>query len=311
LQRLRGQFDWENSVSPSERKLIELLPRPPLQAHISFNGLYIVEWLQDSPSEPRTGRDLHLKMERLRPGWSRYVRCETKEDVFRAIRNATVVEGVAPILHIECHGDDLGLGNGASNEEILWDELRPFLQELNLASGCNLLVFIAACEGFAGIKALTEGPRAPAAALVGPASPIDTGQLAAATHAFYSGLPCGNTHLQTMVDAMTAQCGVHFEPEPMALLAFESMVERMVVDSRGQNRTNRMGRMRARLSELGLDAAKLADAMSQFDEIMATSAQQTWDTFFMLDHYPSNASRFGVDLVGVAHRIAAFRGRAF
>lgn len=298
-------------MSPGERKLIEILPRPPLKAPISFNGLYIVEWLQDSPSEPRTGWELHLNMERLRSGWSRYVRCDTKEDVFRAIRNSTIVDGVAPILHIECHGDDLGLGNGANNEEIVWDELRPFLQELNLASGCNLLVFIAACEGFAGIKALTEGPRAPAVALVGPASPIDTRQLATATNTFYSGLACGNAHLQTMVDAITTQCGVHFEPEPMALLAFESMVERMVVDFRGPNRANRMDRMRARLSEIGLDAAQLADAMNGFDGTEANTWQRIWDTFFMLDRHPENDARFGVDIVGVAHRIAAFRGRVF
>jgi hypothetical protein len=305
--KLTIRFDRENLVSPGERKLIETLPRPPLEANVSFNGLYIVEWLHDSPCEPRTGWELHLKMEHLRPGWSRYVRCETKNDVFRAIGNATVVRGVAPILHIECHGDDAGLGNGASDEKILWDELRPLLQALNLASECNLLVFIAACEGFAGIKALTEGPRAAAAVLIGPASPLDTDQLAAATDTFYSEFARGNAHLQTVVDAMNAQCGVHFEPELMALLAFEATVERMVVDARDERRFERMERMRARLS----DAGKSTEAMSHFDEITAKAAQHTWDILFMLDRYPSNASRFGVDIVGLARRIAAFRGRAW
>ncbi|HEY5022703.1 MAG TPA: hypothetical protein VII30_09485 [Gemmatimonadaceae bacterium] len=56
-------------------------------------------------------------------------------------------DGHAPILHIEAHGDAVGL-ELASGEHIKWSELAPVLTEINVGCQMNLLVVAAACEGW-------------------------------------------------------------------------------------------------------------------------------------------------------------------
>ncbi|WP_152599869.1 hypothetical protein [Noviluteimonas dokdonensis] len=215
------------------------------------------------------------------------------------------------ILHIESHGNDEGIDDGSGNEFLSWDELTPVLQSLNEASGCNLLVFMAACAGFAGILALAQGPRAPAVALVGPAVKLSAYESVEAAKAFYRPLVGGTAHLQAMADASTWESGVLFEPEPIAILAWESWVQKMIIDARQANRQARIERSRDRLMKAGYSKSKTDALLSSFDESEAHVAQLAWDRFFMLDKHPSNASRFGVDFVEIARKIAAFYYRGF
>lgn len=299
------------NLSREELDLMERLPRPPLQASLRFNGVRIIEWLQDLPTEPRTGLQLHQRLEAIRPGWSKYVRCHTKNEVLKALQETEFSNGVGPVLHIECHGDGDGLGDGGNREDLLWDVLRPYLQELNEKCGCNLLVFVAACEGFAGIKSLTQGPRAPAAALIGPVSSIYSDDLAAASLEFYLGAIGGSDNLQSMARAATVRSGVHFEPEPMALLLYEALTEKLIEQARPHNRATRMKRLATRLSRTGLIESQVTARMKNFDLIEAQVAQATWDHFFLIDRFPRNAERFGLDVAALARQIASFHGRNF
>jgi hypothetical protein len=50
------------------------------------------------------------------------------------------------ILDIECHGNSSGL-ELTDGSIVTWDELRPSLQSINIASRFNLLLVLACCDG--------------------------------------------------------------------------------------------------------------------------------------------------------------------
>jgi hypothetical protein len=278
---------------------------PPAKAEVDVSGVLILEWLKDSPLEPRTGLELHKIIEAARPNWSTYMPCTTKADLLRAIESAASPRG--RIVHIECHGCEDGLGDGSGIEFLTWNELNLPLQILNEASNCNSLVFVAACLGFAGISALASGPRAPAAALVGPADSLSPAELFAATVAFYQTLIGGNGHLTQMAAASTASSTVHFEPESMAVMAFDVWAERLIVNARPETRALRIEAARKRLIEQLHNSPQEADTqLLEFDRAESQAAQAAWDYFFMLDRAPNNATKFGVDFRLASQRVAKF-----
>jgi hypothetical protein len=178
-----------NVLTDAEQVLFVSLPGPPVKAVIKSTNVWIIERLPSG--DQRTGRLLHEWMQERRPGWSRYSECSSKLEVVSSINRATQIaktSRMTPVLHLETHGDETGLcgpdGNGGM-ELLTSNELTEPLQELNLVTCCNLVVVVAACIGFAGIKALVRGPKAPAIALVGPDAPIMTSNLLSATKEFY------------------------------------------------------------------------------------------------------------------------------
>ena len=160
-----------DDLTQAERALFHSLPKPPLHGGVATNNVWIIEWLY--AGNRKTVRELRDWMETLRPGWSHYISCYSGAEVIDGICQATefcLRHERVPVLHIEAHGCKTNLEgpNRRGGKDILGREnLTPPLQDLNLATRCNLLVFFAACTGFAGIQALTKGPRAPAVCMVG------------------------------------------------------------------------------------------------------------------------------------------------
>ena len=149
-----------DDLTDVEREILKSLPGPPATADIRTTNVWIVEWLP--PNDRPTGRLLHDWMMERRPGWSAYYSCKNKAQVIHSIERATVraqQSEMVPVLHLEAHGDEVGLGGpdeGGRSELLTWEELTAPLQELNLATRCNLVIFVAACTGFAGIKHFAE-----------------------------------------------------------------------------------------------------------------------------------------------------------
>ena len=128
-------IDPDGELTLAEWAIFEQLPRPPAFADITTTNVWIVEWL--SEDEQATGRDLHHWMELRRPGWSKYIRCRSKAQVFAAIDSAAVLaqsSGMVPILHLEAHGADWGIAsNGETAGEVIeWHELtQPLRRNAN------------------------------------------------------------------------------------------------------------------------------------------------------------------------------------
>lgn len=223
----------EINLSSAELDLLDRLPGPPAMASIRTTNVWIVEWLHTQ--DQKTGRLLHDWLQDRRPGWSAYVPCKSKADVVAAIERAAVRahrSHIIPLLHLEAHGDEIGLGGPdglGGSDRLAWDELADPLQRLNLATACNLVVFVAACTGFAGIKAFFRGPRAPAVALVGPTDRIVEGHLLRGTKEFYRRWCDEDPKLTDVVASASREAGsIGFEIEPFAVLAFEAMAQALL-----------------------------------------------------------------------------------
>jgi hypothetical protein len=291
-----------NFLTKSEREIFQKLPGPPVTAAIQVSNVWIIEWL--SPNEKHTGRLLHEWINTQRPGWSAYSMCKTKQEVISAIERATnraEQSAMVPILHLEAHGNEFGLApnaNANATEFLNWDELTEPLQGLNLATRCNLIVFVAACTGFAGILALVRGPRAPAIALVGPDANVIPRNLLEGTKEFYRRLMKGNMELQDIAANASQQAGTVFEPEPFSTLAYGSLVESQIISMRPSEQRLRLDRIRQlMLAENLLSDAEIEHRLTFLSPIpSAVQLQQIWDEMFMIDLYPENRERFSVDM---------------
>ncbi len=295
-------IDPDGELTLAEWAIFEQLPRPPAFADITTTNVWIVEWL--SEDEQATGRDLHHWMELRRPGWSKYIRCRSKAQVFAAIDSAAVLaqsSGMVPILHLEAHGADWGIAsNGETAGEVIeWHELTQPLQSLNVATKCKLLVFVAACEGFAGIQALVAGPRAPALALVGPDRPLTPSALLEGSKEFYRQRLGVDANLHGMAASASREVGpATFEVEPFAVMWYEVMVTNLIKCARPKMSLQQSEGLQHKRP----DSANLPGNMIErrrTDRLNVRSADQRqadWDTMFMFDLDPSNRSRFALDV---------------
>lgn len=293
----------EINLSSAELDLLDRLPGPPAMARIRTTNAWIVEWLH--PKDQKTGKLLHDWLQDRRPGWSAYVPCKSKADVVAAIERATVRAQqchIIPLLHLEAHGNEVGLGgpDGHGGSELLtWEELADPLQRLNLATACNLVVLVAACMGFAGIKAFFRGPHAPAAALVGPTDPIVEGDLLRGTKEFYRRWRDEEPRLIDVVASASREAGsVGFEMEPFAVLAFEAIAQALIVSLRADERRRRAEVCRQRMRALQeFSDSEIERRLSLLPAIPAPAdLQAEWDRLFMIDLWPENREKFGVDM---------------
>jgi hypothetical protein len=297
-----------HELTSAERELIQKLPGPPTIASIRSTNVWIIEWLP--PDDQRTGLQLHEWMKDRRPGWSTYSMCKTKQEIISTIERVTSrvqQSGLIPVLHLEAHGGNHGLEgpNGTGGRELLtWDELTEPLQNLNLATRCNLVVFVAACAGFAGIKAFQRGPRAPAVALVGPDAQVMPRNLLDGTKEFYRRWMDESPRLLEIATSASQQSGtVNFEWEPFAVLAYEAIVERLIVSMRADERRKQINRIRQRMLEENRSAAEIEDKLALLPSSLPTMWQRLWDDMFMIDLYPENRERFGLDMSAIVELV--------
>lgn len=303
---------YSDRLTKDERELAQRLPKPPAVGSVRTTNVWIVEWLPEHEDDPRTGLRLHEWMETRLPGWSAYKRCETKHEVISAIDRAksrAQKSDVIPILHLEAHGADFGLmgPDGTGGEEVLgWDELIEPLQRLNLATRCNLILVVAACIGFSGIKALTRGPRAPAVALIGPSAAVSPSKLLLGTKEFYRRWQDKSPRLHEIAESASQEAGtVDFVVEPFVALTYEAFVEELIVSMRPEATSISVDRIRqTMLSTNGGSTDDIESRLAQLPRVLPDLWQQIWDEMFMIDLYPENRERFGLDMRALVNLVA-------
>lgn len=292
----------EIAFTDDEQDLFDSLPGPPVKAILKSTNVWIIEWLPST--DQRTGWDLHEWIHKQRPKWSHYFECSNKEEVLSSIEQATIFakkNNIIPVLHIEAHGNQDGLGcqNDNGNIEFLsWDELTEPLQELNLATRCNLVIVVAACIGFAGIQALVRGPRAPAIALVGPDAEIKVGHLFEGTKEFYRRWMDKDPNLTDIVNSASRETGsVAFDWEPFAVLAYDALAEHLIISMREDQQ--QMQKCRIQQLMLNNTNGSVQDTENKLSLISPSFQkpliQKMWNEMFMIDLYPENEQRFGVN----------------
>jgi len=308
-------------LSNFEQELFDSLPGPPIIAKNKTTNVWIIEWLP--PNDQKTGLQLHKWLQNKRPKWSYYSKCLNKGEVLSSIKRAISLaerHQFIPVLHFEAHGNEDGLGCPNENgkiESLSWDELTEPLQRLNLATCCNLIVVVAACIGFAGILALARGPRAPAVAIVGPEAPIEVGRLFEGAKEIYRRWMDDNPNLTDIVNSASRESGsVSFDWEPFAVLAYDVLSKDLIISLREDQqhlRKYRIGQLM--LSHTFGSEKEIESKLSLLSlSFQKPFIQKIWDEMFMIDLFPENAEKFGVnwsevvDLILEKHLTFKFSG---
>lgn len=273
----------ELQLTEDEMAVYNALPGPPAAGGARVNRIVIIEWLLDD--DRKTGTELHEWLESRRPGWSMLVTCSSAEDFaqcFAVLTEVTRTTGTIPLVHIEAHASEEGIegpdGPGRIGQ-IPWEVMAVPLRALNEATRCNLAVFVATCIGYAVVKALNEGPRAPAIAVVGPGASVLPGDLLRASKEFYRRFDDAGAELHAMAASSSREAGtVDFFVEPFAVLAYDAMWVVIIQTLRNPK----------------LDRAAVASLY-----------QRTWDELFMIDVVEENRRRFGIDVRAAVDQVDA------
>lgn len=274
--------------------------------------MHIVEWLR--PGDLKTGWDLYEMLEPIgiaaRPEVPvTFRRVSTRAQlvaVVRTLRDEFATNGRIPLLHIETHGNDEGIGV-SKEEHILWRDLMDELIPLNRQTGLRLTVVLAACEGIWGIQMLQPGRRAAAyLGLIGPKRTIESQALATAIQSFcrtaFERLD-GNAAFKAMNDGIDPSEATFLSVSAQTTFAMvwrgyfqelctEAGIERrldsMEANAIAQRRAARLPDMSTRDKNRARALARefLTNHRARFDELRRD--------FFFIAQFPENDVRFDV-----------------
>lgn len=156
------------------------------------NGLIIFDAL--AADELQTGRRLYSDVTDHTNAIGRSGYCTRYEVQSRAALHAALMavlyecqSGILkPILHFEGHGDpEKGLFIAASQEYILWADLKQLVELINRATLHNSGVVVAACFGFSLSRGLEVAKPSPFNFLIAPSIEMSAGTFRDAMYSFY------------------------------------------------------------------------------------------------------------------------------
>jgi hypothetical protein len=279
--------------------------------NLGLGVVRIVEWLRVS-DVIRTGWDLFNELEPLGivskpPVPVTFHRVETRAqflDLLKTFEDEYRKTGRSPVLQIETHGDKDGVGG---DEDIEWPELMEALIPLTRPTGVNLVVVLAACEGFYGVQMLQPDRRAaPFRGLLAPHVEVSTGDMQKAFMAFYRTLFArldGDTAVKAMNDAIDPS------RETFWLISVEDAFktvnrsyfeEHCTPEALARRRDRLMSRVaRKHRARTGLDAG-VQLAQQWFDQATAHLLDQRGlferlrREYFFINAFPENDARFDV-----------------
>jgi hypothetical protein len=197
--------------------------------------VHIVEWVNED--DRQTGHEVFAEIEPLGKG------CEPQVPVayhpistagellglLHALEQEYAREPRKPVLHLETHGAKDGIE--ARGETISWRDLAGALVPLNRATRLNLVVILAACEGFYGTTMLRPNlGQAPFRGLIGPNRKVSDRELLRGSVAFYGTLfrrLDGDRAIKAMNDVVdpTHETFWHVSAETAFMLAYRSYLE--------------------------------------------------------------------------------------
>lgn len=268
-----------------------------------FNQILVVDSIPTG--EYNTARRLFEDLETYATAYSpspavRYVRVENAAEFFQCIlmskKNAEERD-IIPMLHIECHGDEDGF-QFADGSLADWDELKVPITELNVATGLNLMVAVAACTGGALAKVMRMGDRAPFWGLIGPTRSLTAGELEKAYAALYLIL------LSTKAPANAVQAlDQATAPGLFWRTTSQGLFEKVWRSYKSEHCTSaalemRGRRMMERLRESGISPLpSMNELISRFIGHEPIAFERYRQTFFMCDLFPEHSNRFPIEYV--------------
>jgi hypothetical protein len=277
---------------------------------MTLGVVHIVEWL--NAGDATTGESLFHELQAMGavstpPVAVDFHRIDTRDELVALMRH---FEGEyqqtrqTPILHIETHGDDNGIGTGAG---IDWPELTEELIPLNRLTGLNLVLVMAACKGFYGVQMLQPDRRAAAfRGLIGPNRTVTEDEVEDACLAFYRTIfdaHDGNAAHKAMNDAVDANAEAFWlisAEDAFKIVNRSHFEEHCTPDALGRRRDRLMSRLARRYrGQHGFDPSQQL-AQQWFDEATAHLLDQRGlferlrREYFFINQFPENDARFDV-----------------
>jgi len=225
-----------------------------------------------------------------------YARVESGDNFLKFLstcRDEVAAGADIPMIHIECHGDHNGFAL-ADGSLLDWPDLKVPLTELNVATGLNLMIAVAACVGGALAKVTTMGDRAPFWGLIGPTRDMYPDELVVPYRALYSTLLKTKSPEAAVkaMDAAVTQKGTFWRTTAQALfeMGWTAYKQQHCTPQRLDERANRMLEMAKRV--LNPPHPSAADFKQRLRDLEPKAFDRYVVTFFMQDLYPAHRERF-------------------
>lgn len=210
-------------------------------------------------------------------------------------------DGKGIVLQIDAHGATDGSGIVlASNELVIWEELRTPSTELNRVTRMNLMVVLSLCHGAHFVAQMEPTDRAPFWALVGPTGEVCAGLLADGLTAFY------RTWIKTKDgDKAVAELNKYTRPgdpefyfttaEKFFGAVYRKYLQTFSTDAKtiaDQARSLHRKWKKQGIKEIPSVGNIKRNLKSGHRDFFAESKRK----FFMIDLFPDNSGRFGIEL---------------
>jgi hypothetical protein len=207
------------------------------------------------------------------------------------------VLGMWPLLHIECHGADDTTGIILADKSFLsWQELKPFLTSINVATQCNLMVILASCYGGYLASIILPTDRAPCWALIGPTDNVYPDELLLNLSGFYTELLStldGDNSLKALLSDPLKSGGYIFTTASgFFKLAYEKYLNQNCTPSQYDKRAKTLSRQ-GKKENWPIRPSKGA-LKRKFKNTAEQSFEKYFKQFFMIDLYPENKERFAL-----------------
>jgi hypothetical protein len=257
-------------------------------AGFRFHHVHILESL----AEMHTGRRLAQALVAL-PGLGdavRFAEVSSSGDL-RAMLSSIAAEvsntGEIPVLHLECHGREDGLGIVLASEEFVpWKDLRKPLKEINTLCAVHVLLVLGICRGARILELVNPTERAPFWGYIGSDGLISAGAIEDAFPHFYATLFKTND----LVAAVKELWGRGLKLDALPVEHFFVQTYRAYLQNHFSTE---------KLSERALNIArevKVPIARARRDLLASREPgfRKHRRHFFMFDLFPENESRFDV-----------------
>lgn len=211
-------------------------------------------------------------------------------------------QGKWPLLHIECHGANDKTGIILADSSFLgWEELKPYLTSLNMATQCNLMIVLATCYGGYLAQIMLPTDRAPCWGMIGPTDKVFPHELLSSYVSFYTELLAsldGDNSLNALMHSPLKTGGYYFTTAGgFFKRAYANYFLNYCTPSELEKRAKGMSR------KLKNAPSTVRASKGALKRLLKKTEQQSFDKFsqqfFMIDLFPENKERFPISLEDV------------
>lgn len=184
------------------------------------------------------------------------------------------------------------MANGAA---VTWNEIKNELIPLNEAMRLNLMLVLAACYGATFIRAMSTIERAPVWGVIGPTTKVGAGEIQSAFGAFYAAMFRGEG-ASAAINALNENGGVKYYRTSAERFFYEVWCRYQKENCSSSKLTERARsiRKKAKADRRIPKMPSIGHLKRRLKSSESGLFEKYRDTYFMIDRYPENSTRFKV-----------------